>query len=135
MTRFVRLAAGFLASGALAAGFLATGAAPALATPCGDRIAKLEGPVKDLAKEAISANTSGKAAASARAGQGVTGSGGSASAEAAPPEKSAEAGQGGDKAMQAKVALDEARTADQKGDAQACAAAVDRAQKQVDTAP
>ncbi|MCJ2043143.1 hypothetical protein MKK58_01055 [Methylobacterium sp. J-078] len=125
MTRFVWLAAGLLAAGA----------APALASPCGDRIAKLEGPVKDLAKEAISANTSGKATASARGGQGVTESGGSPSAEAASPEKSAEAGQGGDKAMQAKVALDEARTADKKGDAKACGEAVDRAQKQVDSAP
>ena len=125
MTRFVWFAAGLLAAGA----------APALASPCGDRIAKLEGPVKDLAKEAISANTSGKATASARGGQGVTESGGSPSAEAASPEKSAEAGQGGDKAMQAKVALDEARTADEKGDAKACGEAVDRAQKQVDSAP
>ena len=125
MTRFVWLAAGLLAAGT-------TGA---LASPCADRIAKLDGPVKELAKEAISANTSGKAAASARGGQGVTGSAGGASAEAAPPEKSAEAGQGGDRAMQAKVALDEARTADGKGDARACDAAVDRAQKQVDAAP
>ncbi|MGU3361326.1 hypothetical protein ACLBWX_13430 [Methylobacterium sp. M6A4_1b] len=130
MTRFV-----WPVAGCLAAGLLAAGAAPALASPCGDRIATLEGPVKDLAKEAISANTSGKAAASARGGQGVTGSGGGASAEAAPPEKSAEAGKGGDKALQAKVALDEARTADKKGDAKACGEAVDRAQKQVDSAP
>ncbi|KQO65524.1 MULTISPECIES: hypothetical protein [unclassified Methylobacterium] len=130
MTRFL-----WPVAGCLAAGFLAAGAAPALASPCGDRIAKLEGPVKDLAKEAISANTSGKATASARSGQGITGSGGSASAEAAAPEKSAEAGEGGDKAMQAKVALDEARTADKKGDAKACGEAVDRAQKQVDGAP
>jgi hypothetical protein len=130
MTRFV-----WPAAGCLVAGFLAVGLAPALASPCGDRIAKLEGPVKDLAKEAISANTSGKATASARGGQGVTESGGSPSAEAASPEKSAEAGQGGDKAMQAKVALDEARTADKKGDAKACGEAVDRAQKQVDSAP
>ncbi|POR40242.1 hypothetical protein [Methylobacterium sp. V23] len=122
-------------AGCLAASLLVAGAAPAFASPCSDRIAKLEGPVKDLAKEAISANTSGKAAASARGGQGITGSGGSASAEAAPPEKSAEAGKGGDKAMQAKVALDEARTADKKGDAKACGEAVDRAQKQVDSAP
>jgi len=119
----------------LAAGLLAAGAAPALASPCADRIAKLDGPAKDLAKEAISANTSGKATASARSGQGVTGSGGSAEVEAAPAQKSAEAGQGGDRAMQAKVALDEARTADGKGDAKACDAAVDRAQKQVDGAP
>lgn len=124
MTRFVWLAAGLLA----------VSAAPALASPCGDRIAQLEGPVKDLAKEAISANTSGKAEASARAGQGMTGSAGDAP-QAAPVNKSAEAGQGGDKAMQAKVALDEARTADKKGDAKACGEAVDRAQAQVKSAP
>ncbi|KAB1075596.1 hypothetical protein [Methylobacterium planeticum] len=111
-------------------------AGPALASPCGDQIAALEKRVKAEATEAISASTSGKATAGAREGQGVTGStGGQASVPEAPPEKSAQAGQGGDRAQQAKVALDEARTADKKGDASACEAAIGRAKQQLQAAP
>lgn len=109
-------------------------AAPAFATPCGDAIAALQGRVKDQATTAISASTSGKAAAGAREGQGEQGDTGAA-APAATPEKSAQASEGSDKAMQAKVALDEARTADAKGDARGCDAALGRARQQLDAAP
>ncbi|KQP46960.1 MULTISPECIES: hypothetical protein [unclassified Methylobacterium] len=120
----------------LAAGFAASlVAGPVLASPCSEEIARLEAKVKEEATGAISASTSGKAAAGAREGQGETGQGGNASTPAAPPEKSAEAGKGSDAAMQAKVALDEARTADGKGDAQACNAALERAKSQLATAP
>lgn len=107
---------------------------PALASPCGDAIASLEGKVKDQASTAISASTSGKAAAGAREGQGQDGQGGAAPA-AASPEKSAQAGEGGDRAMQAKVALDEARTADKKGDRAACEAAIGRARGHLAMSP
>lgn len=110
-------------------------AGPALASPCGEQITALEKRVKAEATEAISASTSGKATAGAREGQGVTGSTGKPAVAEAPPEKSAQAGQGGDKAQQAKVALDEARTADKKGDASACEAAVGRAKQQLQAAP
>ena len=109
-------------------------AAPALASPCGDAIASLDGKVKNQATTAISASTSGKAAAGAREGQGQDGAAGAA-APAAPSEKSAQAGEGGDRAMQAKVALDEARTADKKGDGAACDAAVGRARGHLERAP
>lgn len=109
-------------------------AAPALASPCGDAITSLDAKVKDQAKTAISASTSGKAAAGEREGQGQEG-GSAAATPAAPPEKSAQAGEGGDRAMQAKVALDEARTADAKGDRAACEAAIERVRGQLERAP
>ncbi|WP_336487965.1 hypothetical protein, partial [Methylobacterium nigriterrae] len=103
---------------------------------CGDRIAALDKRVTDEAREAISASTSGKATAAAREGQGVdTLNRGGPAVPEAPPEKSAQAGQGGDKAQQAKVALDEARTADRKGDAPGCEAALERARQNLRTAP
>ena len=120
----------------LAAGFAASlVAGPVLASPCSEEIARLEAKVKEEATGAISASTSGKAAAGAREGQGETAESGNASTPAAPPEKSAEAGKGADAAMQAKVALDEARTADGKGDAKACQAALERAKSQLAAAP
>lgn len=115
----------------LAAALVIAFASPGLASPCGDAIASLDGQVKAQARTAISASTSGKAAAGAREGEGEAGVTGST----APPEKSAQAGEGGDKAMQARVALDEARTADGKGDRAGCEAAVDRARAQLATAP
>ncbi|MBX9932679.1 MAG: hypothetical protein K2Y56_14240 [Methylobacterium sp.] len=118
-------------SASLACAFVFGLAAPAPASPCGDAITALDGQVKAQARTAISASTSGKAAAGAREGEGeaggVTGS--------AVSEKSAQAGEGGDKAMQARVALDEARTADKKGDRAGCEAAVARARAQLATAP
>ncbi|NEU10615.1 hypothetical protein G3T14_00540 [Methylobacterium sp. BTF04] len=120
----------------LAAGLLAAFTVPALASPCADRLTKVESLAKDKSKNAISASTGGQAGAGARGGQGVTGNSGAGSAEAAAPsEKSAEAGKGGDLAIQAKVALDEARTADGKGDETACMEALGRAQKLLATAP
>ncbi|GJE16704.1 hypothetical protein [Methylobacterium marchantiae] len=120
----------------LAAGLAATlVAGPVLASPCSDEIARLDAKVKDEATGSISASTSGKAAAGAREGQGESAQSGNASTPAAPPEKSAEAGKGAEAAMQAKVALDEARTADGKGDAKACDAAVGRAKSHLATAP
>lgn len=126
MTRHAWLAAGFLAASLLAG--------PASATTCSDQIAKVDGLVKEQSKEAISASTSGKADAGARAGQGMTGGTADPTPEA-PADKSAEAGKGGDRAMQAKVALDEARTAQGKGDEKGCTDALGRAQKLLATAP
>lgn len=112
-------------------------AAAALASPCGDRIDGLSKRVQSEVSQSISANTSGQGNAAKRAGEGVTGTEGQRAKEApeAPPAKSAQAGQGADAAQQAKVALDEARTADSKGDAKACEAAVSRAEQQLKKAP
>ena len=128
MTRLAYLAA-LLAAPALIAS--------ASASPCSERIDGLDKRVKAEATAAISASTSGQGAAAKRGGEGVTGTEGTAPGQSpqAPPEKSAEAGKGADAAQQAKVALDEARTADAKGDAKACDAAVTRAESQLKAAP
>ncbi|MDR7035407.1 hypothetical protein J2X36_000142 [Methylobacterium sp. BE186] len=108
----------------------------AYASPCADQIAALDKRVKDEARDAISASTSGKSVAAAREGQGAEpGRAGQPAVAEAPPEKSAEAGKGGDTAQQAKVALDEARTADKKGDAKGCEAALARAKQQLSQSP
>jgi hypothetical protein len=115
------------------AGLLA--GAPALASPCADQIAALDKRMRGEATEAISASTSGKETAARREGEGTTGTAGAADPRTAPPDKSAQAGLGADRAQQAKVALDEARTADGKGDAKGCEAATARAKQQLDAAP
>lgn len=126
----------WLATGLLAAGTLSLLAGPALAESCADRMAKVDALVKEQSNEAISASTSGKADAGARAGKGTTDSAANANATPeAPPGKSVEAGKGSDRAMQAKVALDEARTAQGKGDETGCMDALGRAQKLLATAP
>ncbi|GJE76257.1 hypothetical protein [Methylorubrum suomiense] len=119
----------------LALPLLALLAGPALASPCSDKIAALDGRVKDQAAEAISASTGSKTIAAHREGEGQTGTGGQTDKREAPPEKSAEAGKGGDQAQQAKVAVEEARTADGKGDAKGCEEAVQRAEKLLDAKP
>ncbi|GJD33511.1 hypothetical protein FMGBMHLM_0399 [Methylobacterium aerolatum] len=112
-------------------------ATPTLASPCSEQIQALSGKVKAETHDAIAANTSGQGTAAKRGGEGVTGTEGARANEApqAPPEKSAEAGKGADAAQQAKVALEEAKTADAKGDAKGCEAAVERAKSQLGKAP
>lgn len=102
------------------------GTGTASATPCGDDIERLSKQVNEEGRDAISASSGGQAAAGKRAGQGVTGATSGTEAPAAPPGKSAEAGLGAEKVQAAKVALDEARTLDGKGDAEGCRAALDK---------
>jgi hypothetical protein len=112
-------------------------AVPALASPCSERIDSVSKRVQSELTQAISASTSGQGNAAKRGGEGVTGTEGQRANESpqAPPEKSAQAGQGADAAQQAKVALEEARTADSKGDAKGCEAGVTRAEQQLKKAP
>ncbi len=119
----------------LALPLLALMGGPVLASPCSEKIAALDGRVKDEARTAISASTGSKTIAAHREGEGQTGTAGQTDKREAPPEKSAEAGKGGDQAQQAKVALEEARTADGKGDAKGCEAAIARAEKLLDAKP
>ncbi|GEP09720.1 hypothetical protein [Methylobacterium gnaphalii] len=107
-------------------------AAPATASPCLNEIDALSGKVQEQSKQAISANSAGQHEAAARGGQGKTGASGEASA--VPPEKSTDAGKGADKAQAAKIALDEARTAQGKGDEKGCMDAVGRAKTNLDGA-
>ncbi|GJD56001.1 hypothetical protein [Methylobacterium dankookense] len=108
---------------------------PTLASPCSQRIDALSKQVKSESTAAIAASTSGKETAARREGEGLTGTGGESDRRTAPPAQAAEAGKGAEAAQQAKVALDEARTADAKGDAKGCEAAVTRAEQQLKTAP
>lgn len=121
----------------IAAGGLVSFSLPALASPCTQQIDSLSGRVKAETRDAISANTSGQGTAAKRGGEGLTGTEGARANESpeAPPQKSAEAGKGADAAQQAKVALDEARAADAKGDTKGCEAAVARVKAQLDKAP
>jgi len=119
----------------LAAALACTLCTPAFASPCSQRIDALSKQVKGEATEAISASTSGKETAARREGEGVTGTAGGSDPRSAPADKAAQAGKGADAAQQAKVALDEARTADSKGDAKGCEAAVERAEKELKKAP
>ncbi|MDP4022709.1 hypothetical protein Q8W71_08750 [Methylobacterium sp. NEAU 140] len=112
-------------------------ATPALASPCSEKFGALDKRVDAQSREAISASTGGKGVAAKREGEGVTGTEGQRAGEApqAPAAASAEAGKGADAAQQARVALNEARTADGKGDAAACEAAVTRAEGHLKAAP
>ena len=120
---------------AVFAAVLMTG--PALASPCSETFDALDKRIVAQSRAAISASTGGKGVAAKREGEGVTGTEGRRADEApqAPASASAEAGKGADAAQQARVALNEARTADGKGDAGACTAAVARAEEHLKAAP
>lgn len=113
------------------AAVLIVAAAPAVASPCSSEIETLSKRVEAQSHAAIASGSSGQGDAAARGGQGLEGAAG----EARPREKSAEAGEGADKAQAARVALDEARTADSKGDAKACEEALARVKKSLAAAP
>ncbi len=125
MTRHAFLAA--------AAAFGLMTATAATASPCASEIDTLSKTISEEGRQAISASTAGQAEAGKRGGQGVTGS--AAGQTPAPPEKSAEAGKGAEQVQAAKVALDEARTLDGKGDAKGCGDAVQRAKNALAAAP
>ena len=108
---------------------------PASASPCGDQVEALDRQARNKATQAISASTSGKYTAGSREAQGITGSEGKPSLPEAPPGTSATAGKGGDQAQQAKVSIEQARTADKKGDAKGCEEALARARKQIEAVP
>ena len=108
---------------------------PALASPCSDGIAELSGKVRTEARESIAASTGSKIVAARREGEGEAGVAPSPDRRESTPAQAAQAGEGGDRAQQAQVALDEARTADGKGDAQGCDAALARARRLLDGAP
>jgi len=128
MTSTARLTLGLSLAGILLAG-------PVLASPCSDKIASLNGRAKSEASDSISASSSGKSVAAQREGEGQTGTGGQTDKGTAPPEKSAEAGKGAEQAQQARVALEEALTADKKGDTAGCEAAIARADKLLNAKP
>jgi hypothetical protein len=107
---------------------------PAVASPCSDGIVSLSGRARTEARESIAASTGSKPIAARRESEGETGAAPAPDRREATPPQSAQAGAGGDRAQQAQVALDEARTADGKGDSAGCEAALARARSQLDGA-
>jgi hypothetical protein len=125
------------------AGLLA--AAPALAASCTERITALEARLDKAADTAISTSSGGQGVAGAREGQAIHADRSDApvgtpavpfqheAKEAGVVERSAEqAGGGGDRIMQAKASLNQAKSFDQQGNTAACDEAVAEAQKQLD---
>ena len=121
-----------LLSAALLAGLAA---APALASPCGDRIPALDPRGDDSATSSVSLSTGSKAVAGTREGQGVEArdqNTGPATAPALDPKAAQAAGiGGGDNAMQARATLNRARALDQEGNAAGCEEALAEARRQL----
>lgn len=124
------------------AGLLASD--PALAVSCTERITSLEAKLADKAEAAISTSSAGQGVAGAREGQAIHAENKDdpVGAPAAPYQKehkeaaavrSAEnAGAAGDRVMQAKASLNQAKSFDQQGNATKCDEAVTEAQKQLE---
>lgn len=139
MARKLSYTAGALC-GALA---VASGAGPALASPCTDQIDALERRLTETAATAGAASSGGQAVAAAREGQAMearnqgerTGAPTtpfqSESREAQATQRAADAGGGGDRVMQARATLNQARTMDAQGNSTGCMEAVGEARRQL----
>jgi hypothetical protein len=115
-----------------------------LASPCADRINALEPRVNEMAEATASASSGGQGVAAARESQAMQAR--NQGAPIAPPtvppfqneareaqatRQAAEAGGGGDRVMQARAKLNEARTLDGRGDGAACLEMVTQAERQL----
>ncbi len=124
---------------AFAAGALAVAAAhPALASPCGDRIQALEPRVDEAVASSQSLSSGGQGVAASREGQAMQAERG----EKPPPVQAlpehgvgataaAKPLAGGDKAISARAALNQARALDRDGDQAGCLAAVEQVQREI----
>ena len=119
-------------------------AGSSLASPCADRINALESRVNEMAEATASASSGGQGVAAARESQAMQAR--NQGAPIAPPtvppfqneareaqatRQAAEAGGGGDRVMQARAKLNEARTLDGRGDGAACLEMVTQAERQL----
>lgn len=129
-----------LAAGALCVLAAGTGTA----SPCTDQIDALERRLNDTATTAGSASSGGQAVAAAREGQAVEAR--DENRPVTPPpaapfqaetrevqatQRAADAGGGGDRVMQAKATLNQARTLEGQGNAAGCMEAVGEARRQL----
>lgn len=131
-----------MALAGVAAGMLLAG--PASASPCGDRIAALDARLDQEAEAAISTSSGGQGVAGAREGQAMQDEDGeippnepavpfqSEPREAAATEDAVEAGEAGNLVMQAKAALNRARTLDREGNTAGCEEALAEAERQIE---
>ncbi|MCI0754716.1 hypothetical protein [Teichococcus vastitatis] len=128
-SRFIIAAAGVLCA--------ALPALPALASPCGDRIAALERRLEEGTARAAATSSGGQAVAAAREGQASQP--GSRNEPTIPFQKpaqeaqatrqAAEAGGGGTAFAEARATLNQARTLDQQGNASGCLEAIGQAER------
>jgi hypothetical protein len=120
-------------------------AGPSLASPCTERINALEVRVNEAAEAAGSTSSGGQGVAAARESQAMQPRNQEApiAPHTAPPfqneakeaqaaRQAAEAGGGGDRVMQARAKLNEARTLDNRGDSAACLDMIKQAERQLD---
>jgi hypothetical protein len=132
MPRFHLIAPALLVTGLLASG-------PVLGSPCGDRIAALEGRIDRATANAVASSSGGQGVAAARQGQADQAAGGAAPAtppvpfqetgrEADATRRAAEAGGGGE-VVQARAALNRARALDTGADAASCLDSVAEAER------
>jgi len=119
-------------------------AGPSLASPCSDRIDALEARVKEAAEATASVSSGGQGVAAARESQAMQArnQGEPITAPTVPPfqneareaqttRQAAEVGGGGDRVMQARAKLNEARTLDGRGESAACLNTVTQAERQL----
>lgn len=121
-----------IASAAVAAAFFSSAA---FAHDCMGRIGEIEQLLDTVSEEAISASSGGQAVAGARQAQAIEGTGEGLEEpalqvqeepeEAIAVERSEEAGRGGERVIEARAALQEAREKAEGGDEQACLKALD----------
>ena len=128
---------------AAAGASLALAAGSAIASPCTDQIDALERRLNETASAAVAASSGGQAVAAARESQAMqardrgqaagapTTPFQSESREAQATQRATEAGGGGDRVMQARATLNQARTLDTQGNATGCMEAVGEARRQL----
>jgi hypothetical protein len=114
------------------------------ASTCTDRIDAIEARVKEMAEAAASVSSGGQSVAAARESQAMQArdKGAPIAAPSVPPfqneareaettRQAAEEGGGGDRAMQARASLNEARMLDGRGNSAACLDMVTQAERQL----
>jgi hypothetical protein len=114
-------------------------AGSSLASPCADRIHALEARVNEAAEATASVSSGGQGVAAARESQAMQArnQGEPIAPQTVPPfqnettRQAAEVGGGGDRVMQARAKLNEARALDGRGDSAACLDMVTQAERQL----
>ena len=110
-------------------------AGPVLASPCTDQIDAFEKQLADTARAAVATSSGGQAVAAARESQAIQPGGAtppfqSPQREAQATQQAAEAGGGGDRVMQAKSSLAQARVMAAQGNDAGCLNTLGRARQQ-----
>jgi hypothetical protein len=112
-------------------------AGPVLASPCTDQIDTFQKALEDTARTAGAASSGGQAVAAAREGQAMQPGGASPTPpfqspprEAQATQRTADAGGGGDRVMQAKASLEQAKAMAAQGNEARCMDILGQARRQ-----